>query len=87
MFVRQRKAILVHGCFWHGHTCKEGKRQPKSNRDFWNAKIAATREREAKNNKLLIEQGWRLLILWECEIEERHFIEEQLTNFVPDLQP
>lgn len=69
VFASRRKVIFVHGCFWHGHVeCREG-RTPGSNRTYWAPKIEGNRERDARNVQTLKEQGWRVLIVWECEIE------------------
>ena len=84
VFIGRRKVILIHGCFWHGHTCNEGQRQPKSNRDYWIAKIAANREREDKNNRLLTDRGWRVLTLWGCEIEVPDKFEARITAFMAE---
>lgn len=60
--------IFVHGCFWHGHEdCKEG-RLPKSNVDFWREKIGKNIERDEKNEKFLIKEGWNVLKIWECKL-------------------
>jgi len=72
VFPRLRKAIFVHGCFWHGHDCARGARVPKANRDYWIRKIARNRERDMKHLEELSEAGWKSLVIWECELSERH---------------
>lgn len=63
-----RVAILVHGCFWHGHAgCKRAS-LPKTRVSFWAEKIAANRERDARSIRALEALGWRPLVVWECEI-------------------
>jgi len=64
---RYRAAIFIHGCFWHGHDCPLF-RMPGNNRGFWEAKIAANRERDEEVSALLRELGWRQLTIWECAI-------------------
>ena len=59
--------IFVNGCFWHGHTCKKG-RIPSSNTDFWKEKILNNKLRDKKNLDLLTELGWKVIIIWLCEI-------------------
>ena len=54
---RYKTAIFVHGCFWHKHDCAVGRRVPKSNLEYWIAKIERNVERDAKNRKALQEQG------------------------------
>ena len=65
---RYKTVVFVNGCFWHGH---EGCRwfvPPKTNSDFWNAKFKYNIERDRKNYSKLEEMGWKVLIVWECEI-------------------
>jgi len=62
-------ALFVHGCFWHGHDCARGARIPKANQDYWLAKIGRNRERDTRNAEALAALGWRVLVLWECEMK------------------
>lgn len=62
-------AIFVHGCFWHGHGCKRGARTPKTNADYWIAKIARNRARDRRAAAALRERGWAAVTIWECEGE------------------
>lgn len=71
VFPRRRKVIFVHGCFWHGHDCRRGARQPAANDEYWKAKIARNRQRDADNFLALRESGWQVLIVWECETKVR----------------
>ena len=57
--------VFVNGCFWHGHDCHLFK-VPATNREFWETKIKTNQVRDAKNRDLLLEQNWRVLIVWEC---------------------
>jgi DNA mismatch endonuclease (patch repair protein) len=66
-FPRRRAVILVNGCFWHGHDCARGARIPKTNRDYWIAKIARNKAREAEDCDRLRDMGWSILTVWECE--------------------
>ncbi len=66
----RRAAVFVHGCFWHGHACSRGARQPKANADYWIAKIARNVHRDARVQAELRERGWRPVIVWECELKE-----------------
>lgn len=81
-FVGRRKAIFVHGCFWHGHDCKRGARQPKTNADYWRAKIARNMARDRDALAALEAQGWSALIVWECELRERGALAERLRDFL-----
>ena len=78
---KYRTVIFVNGCFWHGH---EGCRyfvMPKSNTEFWQNKIRTNRARDAATYAKLREQGWTVLVIWECEINTRSKRELML----PDL--
>ena len=66
----RRLAIFVHGCFWHGHDCARGARVPKQNRDYWLAKVARNRARDARNRDAFAAMGWRVETVWECELKD-----------------
>jgi len=70
---RYRTAIFVNGCFWHGHEGCEKFKMPKSNVEFWEAKIRRNRERDCQNYQILKENGWQVLVLWECELTKKSF--------------
>lgn len=65
---RYRWAVLVHGCFWHGHDCPRG-RLPTSNVAFWSKKIAGNAERDQRNIAALRQIGWNVSVLWTCKLE------------------
>ena len=66
----RRLAIFAHGCFWHGHACARGARVPKTNRDYWLGKVARNRARDATVGAALAEAGWRVEVVWECEMKD-----------------
>lgn len=68
VFPRHRIALFVHGCFWHGHGCKRGGSGPKSNTSYWAPKIERTQKRDAAAREALEARGWRVVVLWECEL-------------------
>ncbi len=73
VFVSRRKAIFVHGCFWHQHPRCRLAAKPKSNRGYWGPKLRRNRERDARARRELRGIGWESLVLWECEIRRgRH---------------
>lgn len=78
---RHMKIILVHGCFWHGHDCRLASK-PKSNGEYWSAKIMANKNRDAKNLAALQAAGWQVLEIWECEIRRGEGIEEKVKHFL-----
>jgi len=69
----RRVALFVHGCFWHGHDCARGARQPKANADYWQAKIGRNSQRDARNEAALSDAGWRVVTVWECEMKAPDF--------------
>lgn len=66
---RRRFAIFVNGCFWHRHRGCRRATIPKSNREFWTEKFAANRRRDAARIRTLRAAGFRVLVIWECEVE------------------
>jgi DNA mismatch endonuclease (patch repair protein) len=77
-FRRRRSAVFVHGCFWHGHDCPRGARAPKANADYWAAKIARNRARDAAVQADLAARGWTGLVVWECELKQPDAVLERL---------
>jgi len=69
LFRRDRLALFVDGCFWHG--CPRCYRRPESNRQFWDAKIARNRERDRKVSRELRRLGWRVVRIWEHDLAKR----------------
>ena len=68
-FPIQKVAIFINGCFWHRcPICKP--KLPKTNRDFWENKFEANKKRDKLNNDLLLTMGWKVLVIWECEIKK-----------------
>lgn len=83
-FPRLKKIIFIHGCFWHGHDCQRGAREPKENADYWRQKIKRNRERDAKIQETLRTMGWSILVLWECQLKNREALGHKLTQFLSD---
>ncbi len=82
VFSSLRKAVFVHGCFWHGHDCKRGARQPKNNADYWRGKIGRNRNRDAETLRALTAAGWSTLVVWECETRDASALERKLSAFL-----
>lgn len=78
----RKTAIFVHGCFWHGHNCPRGQREPKDNAEYWRRKRAKNMERDVRTSLELLQIGWRPLIVWECEIRRREELETKLVAFL-----
>ena len=68
VFSSRKKVIFIHGCFWHQHEDCNRAIMPKSNKDYWYPKLENNKERGAANIRLLKEQGWSVLSVWECEL-------------------
>ena len=66
-----RTCIFVNGCFWHGHEGCKYYVIPKSNVDFWVSKIERNKARDAADVKALSEQGWNVVVFWECELDKK----------------
>ncbi len=81
-FPRRRAVILVNGCFWHGHGCKRGYRAPKTNTEYWEAKIRRNVARDVANLGRLAAAGWRALVVWECELNDASRLSKKLSDFL-----
>jgi len=81
VFPSRRKAIFVHGCFWHCHGCSKGL-APKSRLDYWDSKLAANRARDARNQEQLAALGWQCLTVWQCETRNQEELLQRLKSFV-----
>ncbi len=68
VFRARRKAIFVHGCFWHRHARCALTRTPKSRVRFWSEKFAGNLRRDQRNLRALRARGWRVLVVWECQV-------------------
>jgi DNA mismatch endonuclease (patch repair protein) len=67
---KHRVAVFVHGCFWHFHGCEKSV-WPKTRAAYWRAKILGNRRRDRRVATALLDAGWRVEAIWECEINER----------------
>ena len=67
---KYKTVIFVNGCFWHAHEGCQYFVWPKNNAGFWKNKIGGNIERDAKNQRLLTELGWRVIVVWECELKQ-----------------
>jgi DNA mismatch endonuclease (patch repair protein) len=67
---KYKTAIFVHGCFWHGHKGCKNYTVPKTNTDFWIAKIARNQERDQEVWRQLEALGWAVIIVWECQLKK-----------------
>lgn len=79
---RHGMAIFVHGCFWHGHECKDGHR-PKSNSEYWTRKLDRNLERDARVQDELRQMGWKPVVIWSCEARNPSTLEHRLREYLP----
>ena len=68
---KYRTCIFVNGCFWHGHDGCKSFKMPKTNTDFWTAKITRNKERDLRDQKLLADLGWHCITVWECQLKPK----------------
>jgi DNA mismatch endonuclease (patch repair protein) len=77
VFPRRRLCVFVHGCFWHGcPKCTDGRHKPQSNRAYWLPKIRRNKQRDRSHVRKLQAAGWKVLIIWECELANRRKLEQ-----------
>lgn len=79
---RYHVALFVHGCFWHGHTDCPRSAHPTSNTEFWTKKLNGNRDRDKRDFERLIHLGWRVIVVWECEIKNVSRLREVLSNAI-----
>jgi DNA mismatch endonuclease (patch repair protein) len=83
-FPARKKAIFVHGCFWHQHPGCRAADRPASNNEYWNAKLNRNVARDAANLAALENMGWKVMIVWECEIKDRESLMARLRRFLDE---
>lgn len=81
VFPRLGKIIEVRGCFWHHHDCGLGY-TPKNRRTFWTKKLRDNQARDLRNEAALIQRGWAVLIVWECEMADVGQLARRLAEFL-----
>jgi DNA mismatch endonuclease (patch repair protein) len=81
VFPSKRRVVFIDGCFWHGHQCHIG-HLPSSNVRYWRDKIRKNQRRDAKTRNLLRAQGWQVLSVWECEVQNTNILTKRLIYFL-----
>lgn len=81
VFVARKRVVFVHGCMWHQHGCGRYK-QPKSNMEFWDAKLAGNVTRDRRNQRELHRLGWKYRIVWECQLRRPTAVLKSLVAFL-----
>lgn len=84
VFPARRSVIFMHGCFWHRHEGCKLARLPKSKLDFWGVKLEANRQRDITHQERLRELGWRVLVVWECELNDVGHVSEIVREFLSE---
>ena len=79
--ISRRKAIFVHGCFWHGHGCPKG-RLPKSRLEYWKKKLDENKKRDRTKQEQLRSLDWHVLVIWQCETRDLDALAPRLQDFV-----
>lgn len=82
VFPSRKCVIFMHGCFWHRHPGCRLARLPKSRLDFWRTKLEANRSRDLQNQAALRKLGWRILIIWECQLADVDRVEVVVRDFL-----
>ena len=79
---KHRTVVFVHGCFWHSHRGCPRATRPKTRIDSWEAKLDANKKRDSKVQRLLVRLGWRVLIVWQCETNDRARLANRLNRLI-----
>lgn len=82
VFPERRKIIQVHGCFWHRHNCRKGRSFPSTHAEFWREKLERNKVRDAANRRRLRKLGWKLLVIWECQVKNRVALTGNIVRFL-----
>jgi DNA mismatch endonuclease (patch repair protein) len=82
VFPGRNAVIFVHGCFWHRHHCKRGRSIPRTNATFWADKLARNARRDRSQLRTLRRRGWRVMIVWECELKNCDVVSRRIVVFL-----
>lgn len=92
VLTRHNTVVLVHGCFWHGHSCPLY-RLPKTRPEFWADKIGKNRQRDQRDRLLLQKLGWRVFEVWECALRgqphdaKEAYLDQLASKILTPVQP
>lgn len=84
VFPSRRKAIFVHGCFWHRHPKCRYATSPKTRKEFWQVKFASNVARDHRARRELKRMDWAVLTVWQCELKKPDKLMERLNDFLSD---
>jgi DNA mismatch endonuclease (patch repair protein) len=83
---KYKVVVFTHGCFWHGHEGCKASKLPESRRDFWEKKIKDNIERDQRDIESLKQQGWRVIIIWQCEINNAHKRQKRVESLIDEIR-
>lgn len=83
---RYRTVIFVNGCFWHRHPGCRYAALPETRRDYWLTKLSRNVERDAKVREALVSMGWRVIIVWECELRRKSDAEARILSLAEEIR-
>jgi len=81
VFRPKSKVIFVHGCFWHQHGCLQYQ-QPRTKRTFWEPKLSKNKARDARVRRELIQLGWHVMVIWECQLRKEAILRNRIRRFL-----
>jgi DNA mismatch endonuclease (patch repair protein) len=82
VLTKHHKIIFIHGCFWHIHKCRYGKVKPATNTEFWQTKREGNVARDKRNLRKLRKNGWKVLVVWECQTRHVEKLTKNLQKFL-----
>ena len=82
VFPARKKVIFVHGCFWHWHNCKRGRRMPKAHSAYWTQKLLRNQSRDRRHRRALRRLGWDVLVIWECQTKDLIKVSDRIAEFL-----
>lgn len=83
---KYKKIIFIHGCFWHGHSCAKGSKLPQTRKEFWKNKIASNMDHDKIVMDNLESEGWKVIVLWDCEIKSKVKRDKRLELLVSQIE-
>lgn len=82
VFPGKKKVIFINGCYWHRHNCKKGRSMPQTRKNFWQSKFKKTILRDKRNLKKLRLLGYKIIVIWECQIRNSEKLSAKLIKFL-----
>ena len=79
---KKKIAVFVNGCFWHQHKDCKRNFSPKSNTDYWENKLKKNIDRQNRNVRSLEDMGWRVCLIWECEVKDDNLLKRRIRDFL-----